>query len=57
MARDEIVDLEDVAWSFPSGVHVEPEVLSDEPLIVRLEASKGVWFLRASVIRTIQLSK
>lgn len=57
MSRDEIVDQEDLAWSFPSGVYVEPEVVSSEPLVVRLEASKGVSLRRVSVSRTIQLSK
>lgn len=57
MRRDEIVEHEDLAWSFPSGVYVEPEVLSNEPLDVRLEASKGVWLHRVSAIRTIRLSQ
>jgi hypothetical protein len=57
MSRDEVVDQEDLAWSFPSGVSVEPEVLSSEPLVVRLEASTGVSLRRVSASRTIQLSK
>lgn len=57
MSYDEVVDQEDLAWSFPNGAHVQPGVLSDEPLVVRLEASKGVWLRRVSANRTIQLSK
>jgi hypothetical protein len=55
MAPDEIVDQEDLAWSFASGVYVVPEVLSDEPLVVRLEASKGMWPRRASATMTLRL--
>lgn len=55
MAPDEVVGQEDLAWSFPGGVYVEPEVLSDEPLIVRLEASKGISPRRTSATRTLRL--
>lgn len=53
MRPDEIVDQEDLAWSLPNGVYVEPEVLSIEPLVVRLEASKGIWPNRIVATRTL----
>lgn len=55
MSPNEVVGQEDLAWSFPGGVYVEPEVLSDDPLIVCLEASKGIWPRRASATRTLRL--
>ena len=54
MPRHDIVDQEDLAWSLENGVEVEVEVQSDEPLILRLEASKGFWF-RTSANRTIRI--
>ncbi len=54
MPRNEIVYQEDLAWSFESGVEVEVEVQSEEPLLLRLEASKGFLF-RASADRTIEI--
>lgn len=55
MPRHDIVDQEDLAWSFESGVHVEVEVQSDDPLTLRLDASKGFWFGRASADRIIRI--
>ena len=54
MPRHDIVDPEDRAWSLKNGVEVEVAVQSDEPLILRLEASKGFWF-RTSANRTIRI--
>ena len=54
MPLDEIVGQEDLAWSLDNGVEVEVGVQSEEPLILRLDASKG--FLRhASAHRTIRI--
>ena len=54
MPRQDIVDREELAWSLENGVEVEVAVQSDEPLILRLEASKGFWF-RASANRTVRI--
>lgn len=56
MSRDEIIDQEDLAWSLPNGVYIESEILSVEPLLVRLQASKGIWLGRAVDARTVRLS-
>lgn len=55
LPRHEIVDQEDLEWSFESGVYVAVEVQSAEPLILCLEASKGFWFRRASADRVIRI--
>lgn len=54
MPRDEIVGQEDLAWSLDTGVEVEVEVQCDEPLILRLDASKG-FVLHASAHRIIRI--
>lgn len=54
MPRDEIVGQEDLAWSLDSGVEVEVEVQSEEPLILRLDASKG-FFRHAIAHRIIRI--
>lgn len=55
LPRAEIVDQEDLDWSFESGVYVTVEVQSDNPLVLRLDASKGFWFRRASAERVVQI--
>lgn len=54
MPGDDVVDQEDLAWSLDSGVEVEVEVQSDEPLILRLDASKG-FFRQPSPHRIIRI--
>lgn len=54
MPVPDILDQEDLSWSFDSGVYVEVDVQSDEPLILRLDASKG-FFRRSSANRTVRI--
>lgn len=51
----EIVDQEDLAWSLPDGSYVEVAVVSAEPLVVRLDASKGLGFRRIAATRIVPL--
>lgn len=55
MEGGEIVDQEDLAWSLPDGSYVEVAVVSAEPLVVRLDASKGLGFRRIAATRIVPL--
>lgn len=55
MKRGEIVGQEDLAWSLPDGSYVEATVVSIEPLVVRLDASKGFLLRRIAATRSVRL--
>lgn len=56
MEGGEIVDQEDLAWSLPDGSYVQVAVVSAEPLVVRLDASKGLGFRRIAATRSVRLN-